>query len=92
MGYQDWQNEQNQNRKNINWQMETMGRLPYQNVETTTNYSGRPSDAQSLASSALGGMSLWQQMQNNGRMGRDWDGYNRNQNIRRNDLTERYQD
>jgi len=64
MGYQDWQNQQNQNRANINWQMEAMGKLPYQNVEATTNYSGVPSPWNAAAGAGIQGLSLWNQMQN----------------------------
>ena len=69
MGYQDWQNQQNQNRQNINWQLGAMGRLPYQNIQQTTQYSGQPSPWNALAGAGLQGLTLWNQMQNGGNTG-----------------------
>ena len=69
MGYQDWQNQQNQNRQNINWQLNAMGALPYQNIQARTDYTGVPSDLNAFLGAGVKGMTLYNQYKNGGSTG-----------------------
>ena len=61
MGYQDWQNQQNQERQNIDWQQGAMNRLPYQSTVAQSRYGGgqQPQGGwQQIAGAGLTGAAL----------------------------------
>ena len=65
MGYQDWQNQQNQERQNIDWQQGAMNRLPYQSTVAQSRYGGgQPPQGgwQQIAGAGLTGAALANQM------------------------------
>ena len=69
MGYQDFQNQQNQNRQNINWQLGAMGQLPYQSSVSQSQYSPQTPGWQAMAGAGLQGLGLANAMGNQGNQG-----------------------
>ena len=59
IGYQDWQNRQNQERQNIGWQQQAMSGLPYQGSVTQTAYGTPRSGTAGLMDTGLGAMGLY---------------------------------
>ena len=44
IGYQDFQNRLDQERKNIDWQTQAMSKMPYKGGVTQTTYGEQPTD------------------------------------------------
>jgi hypothetical protein len=88
MGYQDWQNQQDQERANIGWQQAAMSGLPYQGSVTQSRYTPQPSNASSLMSAGIAGMGAWNsynqgQQGKQGKQGQDRynNSYNQDPNV-----------
>ena len=60
MGYQDWQNIQDQERANIGWQQAAMSGLPYRGTVTQSRYEA-PAAQDSWLSQGLAGMAAYNQ-------------------------------
>jgi hypothetical protein len=61
VGYQDWQNKQDQERANIGWQQSAMSGLPYQGSVTQSRYTPQTGSDASFIGTAIGGMGAYDQ-------------------------------
>ena len=61
MGYQDWQNIQDQERANIGWQQAAMSGLPYKGTITGSRYTPQTGAAASALGTGIAGMTAWDQ-------------------------------
>tara|TARA_R110002020_G_scaffold15524_4_gene55124 strand:- start:487 stop:2157 length:1671 start_codon:yes stop_codon:yes gene_type:complete len=60
VGYQDWQNQQDQERRNIEWQGQAMQGLPYQGSQTTSLYApSQGSPTGDMLATGIAGAGLW---------------------------------
>jgi hypothetical protein len=64
LGYQDFQNQINQERRNIDWQQGAMQGLPYQGSQTTSMYGQQPTGGQSLLAGGVAGMGAYNAFRN----------------------------
>ena len=64
VGYQDFQNQVNQERRNIDWQQRAMQGLPYQGSQTTSMYGQQPTGGQSLLAQGVAGMGAYNAFRN----------------------------
>jgi hypothetical protein len=66
-GYQDWQNQMDQERRNIDWQQRAMSNLPYQGTVTESGYrptGGPTGDLMSTGIAGIGAYGDYQGTQN----------------------------
>jgi hypothetical protein len=65
MGYQDWQNQQDQERANIGWQQAAMSGLPYKGQVTSSRYTPQTGSTASFMGTGIAAMGAMDQYNKN---------------------------
>jgi hypothetical protein len=65
MGYQDWQNQQDQERANIGWQQSAMSGLPYKGQVTSSRYTPQTGSTASFMGTGIAAMGAMDQYNKN---------------------------